>query len=187
MEIFDQQTGLLQANISSKRPGFTVSGLDSGKLLKIIIYASNVKGRSDSVLLEAFTLKAAEKQTGKLSFFYPTSLVVSHRRIPFPLKHQSTQSNECISLITTLEDDEGVHICRNWKLYLMLLSSSSSFWSLNTLCLRLLSLFHRNFRPARDIWPINDALIRNSSGSTDCFSLCDYWHRRCAENAHGKQ
>lgn len=69
MEIFDQQTGLLQANISSKYPVFTVSGLDAGKTLKIIIYAINVKGRSDSVLLEAFTLKAAEKQTGKLRFF----------------------------------------------------------------------------------------------------------------------
>lgn len=70
MEIFDQQTHMLQANISSKYPVFTVSGLDSGKSLKIIIYAINVKGRSDSVLLEAFTLKAAEKQTRKLSFFY---------------------------------------------------------------------------------------------------------------------
>jgi hypothetical protein len=67
MEIFDQQTNMLQANISSKYPVFIVNGLDSGKLLKIIIYAINVKGRSESVLLEAFTLKAAEKQTGKLS------------------------------------------------------------------------------------------------------------------------
>lgn len=66
MEIFDQQTNVLQANISSKYPVFTVSGLDSGKSLKISIYAVNVKGRSDSVLLEASTLKAAEKQTGKI-------------------------------------------------------------------------------------------------------------------------
>jgi hypothetical protein len=65
MEIFDQHTGLLQANISSKYPVFTVSGLHSGKMLKIIIYAINVKGRSDAVVLEAYTLKAAEKQTGK--------------------------------------------------------------------------------------------------------------------------
>jgi hypothetical protein len=68
MEIFDQQSNVLQANISSKYPVFTVNGLDSGKFLKIIIYAINVKGRSDSVLLEAFTLKAAEKQTGKMRF-----------------------------------------------------------------------------------------------------------------------
>lgn len=70
MEIFDQQTSMLQANISSKYPVFTVNGLESGKSLKIIIYAINVKGRSDSVPLEAFTLKAAvEKQTGKMRFF----------------------------------------------------------------------------------------------------------------------
>lgn len=66
MEIFDQQSNTLQANISSKYPVFTVNGLDSGKLLKIIIYAINVKGRSELVLLEAFTLKAAEKQTGNV-------------------------------------------------------------------------------------------------------------------------
>jgi hypothetical protein len=71
MEIFDQSTNMLQANISSKYPVFTVNGLDSNRLLKIIIYAINVKGRSDSVLLEASTLKAAEKQTGKIDFFQP--------------------------------------------------------------------------------------------------------------------
>jgi hypothetical protein len=65
MEIFDQHSGVLQANISSKYPVFTVNGLDSGKMLKIIIYSINVKGRSDAVFLEAYTLKAAEKQTGK--------------------------------------------------------------------------------------------------------------------------
>lgn len=66
MEIFDHQTNVLQANISSKYPVFTVNGLDAGKMLKIFIYAINVKGRSDTVMLEAYTLKAAEKQTGKL-------------------------------------------------------------------------------------------------------------------------
>lgn len=75
MEIFDQQTNMLQANISSKYPVFTVGGLDAGKLLKIIIYAINVKGRSESVLLEAFTLKTAEKQTGKISFFHLCSFL----------------------------------------------------------------------------------------------------------------
>jgi hypothetical protein len=33
-------------------------------LLKIYIYAVNMRGKSDAILLEAFTLKAAEKQTG---------------------------------------------------------------------------------------------------------------------------
>jgi hypothetical protein len=64
MEIFDQPTGVLQANLSSKLPIFTVGGLGAGKLLKIYIYAVNMRGKSDAILLEAFTLKAAEKQTG---------------------------------------------------------------------------------------------------------------------------
>lgn len=85
MEIFDQQTNMLQANISSKYPVFTVGGLDAGKLLKIIIYAINVKGRSESVLLEAFTLKTAEKQTGKISFFI---LALSLSLYPPPHGHK---------------------------------------------------------------------------------------------------
>lgn len=65
MEIFDQQTNSVQANISSKFAIFSVNGLESGKLLKIVIYAVNIKGRSETVLLESFTLKEAEKQTGE--------------------------------------------------------------------------------------------------------------------------
>lgn len=64
MEIFDQITGLLQANVSNKYPVFTVGGLDAGKLLKINIFAANNKGKSDTITMETFTLKAAEKQTG---------------------------------------------------------------------------------------------------------------------------
>lgn len=65
MEVFDQQTGVLQANVSNKLPAFSVGGLDAGRLLAIRIFSANVKGRSEPVVLEAFTLKAAEKQTGK--------------------------------------------------------------------------------------------------------------------------
>lgn len=69
MEIFDQQTNGVQANISSKYAVFTVNGLESGKLLKIVIYAVNIKGRSEAIQLESFTLKEAEKQTGELECF----------------------------------------------------------------------------------------------------------------------
>lgn len=65
LEVYDQQTSVLQANVSAKFPLFTVSGLDSGKILKMILYAANSKGRSEAILLEGFTLKVAEKQTGK--------------------------------------------------------------------------------------------------------------------------
>lgn len=66
MEIFDQNSGLLQANVSNKYPVFTVGGLDAGKMLKINIFAANNKGKSDTVTMEAFTLRAAEKQTGMM-------------------------------------------------------------------------------------------------------------------------
>ncbi|XP_062564672.1 contactin-4 [Armigeres subalbatus] len=64
MEIYDQQTHMLLANVSSGLPMFTVRGLDSGRLLKIVIYATNMRGRSEPILMPAYTLKPAEKQTG---------------------------------------------------------------------------------------------------------------------------
>lgn len=65
MEIYEQKSGLLQANISSRHPSFVVSGLEAGRLLTIAVYAVNIKGHSDRVILEGFTLKAAEKQMSK--------------------------------------------------------------------------------------------------------------------------
>lgn len=75
MEIFDQQTGLLQANISSRYPIFTIGGLDAGRLLRISIFAVNGKGVSETVALEAFTLKVAEKQTGTHEKFEITPIL----------------------------------------------------------------------------------------------------------------
>ncbi|KAK9753858.1 hypothetical protein QE152_g1717 [Popillia japonica] len=63
LEVYDEQTDILQANVSATFPLFTISGLESGKILKMIVYAANVKGRSEAILLEGFTLKIAEKQT----------------------------------------------------------------------------------------------------------------------------
>lgn len=64
MEIYDLKSGLIQANISSRQASFIVSGLSSGRLLRMIVYAVNARGASDKVNLEGYTLKAAEKQTG---------------------------------------------------------------------------------------------------------------------------
>ena len=54
-----------------------VSGLNSGRALKITIYAANANGRSSNIVLEGFTLKVAELQLGKprkksycMHFFY---------------------------------------------------------------------------------------------------------------------
>lgn len=65
MEIFDQLTGMLQANVSSTSPLFDVNGLYPGRLLTIRIFSANIRGRSEPVVLDAITLKAAEKQTGE--------------------------------------------------------------------------------------------------------------------------
>lgn len=70
MEIFEEDTGILQANVSSRSANLSANDLDAGKLLKIFIYAANVKGRSEAVTLEGFTLKPAEKQTGRRSYEY---------------------------------------------------------------------------------------------------------------------
>nr|XP_033337849.1 neural cell adhesion molecule 1-B-like isoform X2 [Megalopta genalis] len=65
LEVFDQATGKLQANVTSKETAaFTVQDLEPGKVLNMLLYAVNAKGRSDPTLLEGFTLKIAEKQTG---------------------------------------------------------------------------------------------------------------------------
>ena len=48
-----------------------MSGLNSGRGLKITIYAANANGRSPNIVLEGFTLKVAELQVGKPhSFLY---------------------------------------------------------------------------------------------------------------------
>uniref|UniRef100_A0A1A9WRF5 Uncharacterized protein n=1 Tax=Glossina brevipalpis TaxID=37001 RepID=A0A1A9WRF5_9MUSC len=69
MEIFEQQSASLQANISSKYPVLSAPGLDSGRFFKIFVYAINLRGRSEPVLLEGYTLKAAEKQTVALTSY----------------------------------------------------------------------------------------------------------------------
>ncbi|KAH8404312.1 hypothetical protein KR215_008553, partial [Drosophila sulfurigaster] len=69
MEIYDQNSGILQANISAKFAMFSVTGLDAGRLFRIYVYAVNGRGRSESVALDGYTLKAAEKQTVALTSY----------------------------------------------------------------------------------------------------------------------
>ncbi|RZF48181.1 hypothetical protein LSTR_LSTR013805 [Laodelphax striatellus] len=64
LEVYQLQTNLLLENKTSSLPSFVVGNLAPGQLLKMIIYATNSKGRSDQILMEGFTLKVAEKQTG---------------------------------------------------------------------------------------------------------------------------
>lgn len=65
LEVYDLLTQTLKANKSSRLPVFNVDNLLPGRVLKMIIYATNSKGKSDAVTIEGYTLKAAEKQTGE--------------------------------------------------------------------------------------------------------------------------
>lgn len=69
MEIYDTQTRKLVSNVTSRSPVFIVGGLESGLGFDIGLYATNKKGKSDVVHLQAFTLKSAEKHTGEIEFF----------------------------------------------------------------------------------------------------------------------
>jgi len=62
LEVTDLQSGALTANFTDALPEFQVSGLNSGRGLKITIYAANANGRSPNIVLEGFTLKVAELQ-----------------------------------------------------------------------------------------------------------------------------
>lgn len=65
LELFDEEYGLLQANVSSRNPSFNVDGLEPDRTFKLLVYVANVKGRSNVAVLEANTLKAMEKPTLK--------------------------------------------------------------------------------------------------------------------------
>ncbi|XP_014218330.1 nephrin [Copidosoma floridanum] len=65
LEVYDQHSGQLRANVSARDSAtFGVYNLEPGRVLRMAVYAVNSKGRSDPALLEGFTLKVAEKQTG---------------------------------------------------------------------------------------------------------------------------
>jgi len=66
MEVYDRHAQSLAGNVTSDRPAFTVGNLQSGLGFDISVYAYNVRGPSDPVQLHAYTLKSAEKRTGKI-------------------------------------------------------------------------------------------------------------------------
>lgn len=65
LEVYDLASERLRANKTSLRPAFLVDGLGPGRVLRMIVYSSNSKGKSDFYPIEGFTLKVAEKQTGE--------------------------------------------------------------------------------------------------------------------------
>lgn len=71
-EVIDPDTGVLVTNITSSKLSFKIGRLSPGKSLRMNIYAVNTRGRSDSVILETFTLESAQKHTGN-----PSSLIMA--------------------------------------------------------------------------------------------------------------
>ncbi|EFX71288.1 hypothetical protein DAPPUDRAFT_60346 [Daphnia pulex] len=68
-EIFDTQSAVLLYNKSGRYPHLRVGNLESGIKLFIQVSAFNQRGRSPLVPLEAYTIKIADKQTGKNKHF----------------------------------------------------------------------------------------------------------------------
>ncbi|XP_076331749.1 protein turtle homolog A-like [Tachypleus tridentatus] len=67
LEIYSRKYPRLLANLTSlDLPAFEAIGLPPGSPLRIIVYASNAKGKSEEVTLAASTLFAAEKHTGSV-------------------------------------------------------------------------------------------------------------------------
>ena len=65
LEVVDVANNIILANVSSSRPHFTITGLNPGRELRLVIYAENRNGRSSSITLEGFTTKVAQLQIGK--------------------------------------------------------------------------------------------------------------------------
>lgn len=64
LEVYNSAVDHLQANVSSQdAPVFQVGNLPSATSFILVLYASNTKGRSNSVALMASTLMPAERRT----------------------------------------------------------------------------------------------------------------------------
>lgn len=69
VEVLDPDSDVLVTNLSFSKLSFKIGRLSPGKALRMNIYAANTRGRSDSVVIETFTLESALKHTGeKVSF-----------------------------------------------------------------------------------------------------------------------
>ena len=65
MEVFTHPEHQLLVNITARSPKLLARGLPAGSSLFLRVYASTIKGRSRSVTFEGYTLRMADKQTGK--------------------------------------------------------------------------------------------------------------------------
>lgn len=66
MEVFTFPDHQLLVNLTARNPRLFARGLPHDSTLFLRVYASSVKGRSKSVTFEGYTLRMADKQTGKI-------------------------------------------------------------------------------------------------------------------------
>lgn len=71
LEVYDSVMEHMTGNLTKlDRPNFQATNLLPGTSYVLVIYASNIKGRSNSVALVGTTLHPAEKRTGKINILY---------------------------------------------------------------------------------------------------------------------
>ena len=66
LEVVDVANSIILSNVTSSRPQFTITGLNPGRDLRLVIYAENRNGKSSVITLEGFTTKVAQLQIGKI-------------------------------------------------------------------------------------------------------------------------
>ena len=66
LEVVDVANSIILANVSSTRPQFTITGLNPGRDLRLVVYAENRNGKSSIITLDGFTTKVAQLQIGKI-------------------------------------------------------------------------------------------------------------------------
>lgn len=68
VEVKDMYLQDIKANVSSPIPRFTINNLQPGGLYSVHIFAFNIKGRSDPLVIQAAMLRLPEKrlENGKL-------------------------------------------------------------------------------------------------------------------------
>ena len=69
LEVVDGLTMTHLANVSSPTPQFTVTGLNPGQEVNLVIKAVNSNGASEPVVMDVFTTKVAQLQVGELRLF----------------------------------------------------------------------------------------------------------------------
>ena len=79
LEVVDVANNIILANVSSTRPQFTITGLNPGRDLRLVIFSENRNGKSSVITLEGFTTKVAQLQIGKIGMWGQPELLSNYR------------------------------------------------------------------------------------------------------------